>query len=153
MTPADIDRKAPVIVRLERVIGAPLSRVWTLHIGVAEWPRWQTDIRTTSLDRDLAPGAHFTWTTAGLDAVITSTIYAIEPRRSTLWGGLSGGIMGIHGWSFEAVTDGVRVTTEESWSGNAVASDPAEAKHLLETSLARWLGFLDAAAIGGVALT
>jgi uncharacterized protein YndB with AHSA1/START domain len=39
--PTDIDRGAPAVVRIERIIAAPPERLWQLQIGVADWPSWQ----------------------------------------------------------------------------------------------------------------
>ena len=44
---------------------------------------------------------------------IVSTIYLVEAKRSILCGGPSAGIAGIHRWTFDAVSAGPRVTTEE----------------------------------------
>ena len=63
-----------------------------------------------------------------------------------LWGGPSAGIAGIHRWTFDAVDTGTRVTTEESWAGAPVETNPTEARKMLEVSLDRWSDFLAAAA-------
>lgn len=146
MTPKAIDPGAPVIVRLERVIAAPPEAVWALHTDVAGWPAWQKDITAVRLDDVFTPGGAFVWTTQGLDEPVTSTIYAVEPERSTLWGGPAAGITGIHHWTFASIAGGTRVGTEESWAGEPVEADPESARQMLEQSLLRWLGFLDAAA-------
>lgn len=86
-----------------------------------------------------------TWSTAGLDGPIVSTIRAIAPQRATLWGGVSSGIVGIHSWLFEATGTRTRVITEETWSGAAVEAKPAEAAAMLGASLECWLNFLAAA--------
>jgi hypothetical protein len=49
-SPTDIDRDAPAIIRLERVIPAHRQRIWDLHADVAGWPKWQLDIATASID-------------------------------------------------------------------------------------------------------
>jgi hypothetical protein len=116
-SPTDIDRDAPAIIRLERVIPAHRQRIWDLHADVAGWPKWQLDIATASIDGPLAAGSALTWTTAGLDKPIVSTIHAVEPHRSTLWSGPASGIVGIHRWAFDDTDAGTRVTTEESWGG------------------------------------
>ena len=145
MNPDDIDRDAPVIAHLERVVSAPVEKVWALHTDVAGWPSWQKDIAAARLDGSFLPDASFTWTAKGLDEPVTSTIYAVEPGRSTLWGGPSAGITGVHRWTFTAVTAGTKVVTEESWAGDPIAADLTGAKQTLEDSLVRWLGFLDEA--------
>jgi uncharacterized protein YndB with AHSA1/START domain len=144
----DIDRSAPVIVRRERVIAAPRAVVWALHTNVEEWPAWQSDIGSVTLNGMFAAGRSFTWTTQGLDEAVTSTIYAVEPEGSTLWGGPSSGITGVHRWNFTSNATGTHAVTEESWAGEPVNADPAQATHMLERSLRRWLDFLEAAATG-----
>lgn len=146
MTLTDIDRNAPAIVRLERIIAAPLEQVWGLHTRVEDWPSWQHDIAGASIDGDFAAASSITWTTAGIETPIVSTIAAVEPRRSVLWGGPASGIVGIHRWTFEPTDGGTRVITEESWSGVPIDADPTQAKGMLETSLNRWLDFLAEAA-------
>jgi uncharacterized protein YndB with AHSA1/START domain len=145
-SPTDIDRDAPAIIRLERVIPAHRQRIWDLHADVAGWPKWQLDIATASIDGPLAAGSALTWTTAGLDKPIVSTIHAVEPHRSTLWSGPASGIVGIHRWAFDDTDAGTRVTTEESWGGAPVEANPTKAAKMLETSLERWLHFLGTAA-------
>jgi len=117
MTPTDIDRTAPAVVRLERIIPASLDRVWDLHTRVADWRSWQHDIVSASIDGDFAAGSMITWTTAGIDTPIISTIAAVVPVHSVIWSGPAAEIIGIHRWTFEADEGGTRVLTEESWSG------------------------------------
>ena len=145
MNPDDIDHDAPVIAHLERIISAPVNRVWALHTDIARWPKWQKDISATCLGGLFVPDASFTWTAKGLDEPVTSTIYAVEPERSTLWGGPSAGITGVHRWTFTAISEGTKVVTEESWAGDPIAADPIRAKQMLDDSLIRWLGFLEEA--------
>ena len=129
------------------MVAAPIERVWALHLDIAHWPAWQHDVTSASVDGPLAVGGSFTWTTAGLDTPVVSTIYVLEPQRAVLWGGPSAGIDGIHHWMFATSGTGTRVTTEESWRGPSVEGDPVEAAAMLAASLERWLGFLAAAAI------
>ncbi len=146
MTPGEIDRNAPVVVKLERTIAAPPERLWALHTDVPRWTEWQRDITSAGLDGEFAVGTSFTWMTNGLDQPVTSTLYAVQPGCSTLWGGPAAGIIGIHHWMFTPVDGGTTVMTEESWSGDPVAADPHRSRDLLEASLRRWLDFLEGAA-------
>lgn len=146
MIRTDIDRDAPVVVRVERVVPAPVARLWSLHVDVPRWPEWQEDVTAAEMRGDFVAGAAFTWTAAGLDEPVTSTIYAVEPLRSTLWGGPSAGITGVHHRSFNPLGEHTAVVTEESWAGAPVEADPERARQLLERSLQRWLDFLEAAA-------
>ena len=146
MIPTDIDRNAPAVVSLERIIAAPLERLWQLHIDVAQWPSWQKDVRTATLEGPFEAGNSFIWTVVGLDEPIASRIYSFDPKHAILWGGPTAGIVGIHRWTFEALGIDTLVMTEESWSGASVMANPAEAKKTLKASLVRWLDFLAAAA-------
>jgi len=144
MSPTGIDPDAPVVARHSAVLAAPPELVWQLHTGVNSWPAWQHDIDEAHLDGAFAPGATFTWLTHNLS--ITSTVYQVEPHRHTLWGGPSAGITGIHSWTFTPVSGGVRVETEESWSGAPVEAARADLQAGLDASLIAWLGYLADAA-------
>jgi uncharacterized protein YndB with AHSA1/START domain len=145
--PTDLDRSAPAVVRIERVIAVAPERLWQLQTGVSAWPSWQKDIESATLEGAFAPGNTFTWRTAGLAQSIVSTIYSVEAKRLILWGGPSGEITGVHRWTFNPVDTGTWVTTEESWAGAAVAADPTEARKTLEASLNHWLDYLADAAM------
>jgi uncharacterized membrane protein len=142
--PSDIDRSAPVIANHRITIEAPRDLVWKLHTDVDAWPTWQTDIGEAARDQPLRPGASFRWTTFGM--AITSTVYALDEGSRILWGGASGDITGIHEWTFADTSNGVEVTTTESFSGPAVIADPATMQTLLDQSLSAWLEQLKLAA-------
>lgn len=59
MSPDDIDRDAPVIARLERIISAPLDTVWALYTDIPRWPEWQKDIAAACLDGSFVPDTSF----------------------------------------------------------------------------------------------
>jgi len=126
------------------VIGAPIETLWRLHTDINAWPTWQKAIDRAHLEGAFQPGAAFSWETYNL--TITSTVYQVEPHRHTPWGGPSEGITGIHSWTFTPVGDGVRVDTEESWSGDPVTADVASMQAALDGSLTAWLGHLRDAA-------
>jgi hypothetical protein len=146
MSVDSIDQGAPVIARHGTVIAAPLDVVWRLHVAVNAWPTWQKGIDRAHIDGALRPGAVFDWETYGLN--IESTVYRVEPDRHTLWGGPSEGISGIHSWTFTPLDGGVRVDTEESWSGDPIQADTAGMQAALDASLTAWLEYLKAAAEG-----
>ena len=139
-----IDESAPVITRHEIEIEAPLDVVWALHVDLPSWPSWNPDITSVKLEQPFAPGATFEWQTAGL--TIRSTVSAVTMHARTLWGGDVAGIHGIHEWTFTETANGVRVATEESWSGEPVAANVAAMQTGLDQSLVSWLGHLKAAA-------
>ena len=142
--PTGIDGDAPVIVRHQIDINAPLQTVWRLQTDVNNWPAWQTDITAARLDGPFEPGNSFTWTSYGF--TVTSTIYAVAERARTLWGGAARGIMGTHEWAYTQTPAGVHVATHESWSGQPVQADATGMQSALDKSLTDWLGHLKAAA-------
>ncbi|WP_214411305.1 SRPBCC family protein [Sphaerisporangium fuscum] len=139
-----INTQAPVVVRLDIVIDAPLERVWALHTDVNSWPSWQSDITDASADGPPLPGSAFRWSTFGLD--ITSTVHAVEAPHRILWGGPAHGITGIHQWTFREQDGLVHVHTEESWDGEPILADIAGMRTALEGSLTSWLQRLKEAA-------
>ena len=139
-----IDLDAPVIARHEIDIRAPLPVVWELLVDVAAWPSWNPDITSATMEETLAPGKSFRWETGGL--ALTSTVRAMTEHDAILWDGTTQGIVGIHRWRFGETPEGSQVATEESWSGEPVAANPAAMQAMLDQSLVSWLGRLKAAA-------
>ncbi|MFI7355819.1 SRPBCC family protein [Streptomyces avidinii] len=139
-----VDETAPVIVRLSTVIDAPLERVWELHTRIDDWPSWNADVDRAVLDGPLVPGGSFCWKTHGMD--IASTVLEVVPGERVVWGGPAAGIEGVHVWTFERAGSGVRVHTEESWSGAPVDAATDQLERALRDSLTAWLAALKARA-------
>jgi len=148
LNPTGVDLRAPVVARHHLDIAARLDDVWRLHTDVDGWPAWQPDITMARGDGAFAPGGSFAWETFGLE--ISSRIYRVDAasdtERGTLWGGPARGIVGLHAWTFLAVPGGVRVYTEESWSGPPVEADVTAMQTALDASLLSWLRHLKDAA-------
>lgn len=142
--PDTLDTSAPVISRQSIVIPAPADVVWQLHTDIAAWPAWHPELRDASIDGEWAPGAKLTWHSGEL--LIASTVFQVEAGRSTLWGGTTVGVTGIHGFTFTPVDGGVRAETFESWTGDAVEADIPASQRMLDESLQAWLGHLAKAA-------
>ncbi|MFQ1002365.1 SRPBCC family protein [Modestobacter sp. SSW1-42] len=139
-TPApdvQIDSGAPVVSRHEILIDAPLQVIWDLHVDVAGWPSWHSQIDGTQPRGPLAPGAVFGWQTAGLD--ITSTVAQLDAPHRVVWGGPAHGITGVHVWTFTDTGSGVLVRTEESWDGDPVRASVDTLQAALDASLQTWL--------------
>lgn len=138
--PTAIDTTAPVIVRREVRIAAPVDLVWRLHADVAGWPAWQADVDSAQADGPLVPGSTFRWSTHGLD--VTSTVYSVDAPHRILWGGPAQGIDGVHEWTFTADGDATIVRTTESWAGDPVEADADTLRAALDASLGSWLELL-----------
>ncbi|MBM7773831.1 putative membrane protein [Actinokineospora baliensis] len=156
-----INPAAKVHYGAEIVINAPLSTVWDVQTRLEAWPTWQRTVSTMKrLDPGpLRPGSRFRWTTPApptpttpaTTLVITSTVHQVKPRQCLRWSGPAVGEglridEGIHVWTFTPVAGGVRVRTEESWTGAQVEADPAMALRYLAPGLDLWLTDLKTAA-------
>ncbi len=142
--PRVIDVDAPVVAHHEVEILAPHDVVWNHHVDVNAWSSWNSDMTSARLEGPFAPGSEFDWESYGFP--VTSTIYVVEPQQRILWGGVAGGITGIHEWLFTPTDVGVHVETYESFAGAPVEADVAGMTSMLDTSLVAWLHQLKAAA-------
>ncbi|GAA2396622.1 SRPBCC family protein [Nonomuraea africana] len=136
----EIDHDAPVITRDDIVIHAPLHRIWKIQTDVEAWPEWQPDVITVKKETrgPLRKGSRFRWSVEGLEN-ITSTVKQVVPNRRIAWGGPAQGVTAVHLWTFTPTKDGVRVHTEESWSGEPVSANVAAMQKALDASLDTWL--------------
>ncbi|MEU3061705.1 SRPBCC family protein [Streptomyces subrutilus] len=154
-----VDPVARVRYAADIVIDAPLSTVWKLQTDVARWPSWQPPVLTAKrLDPGpLRKGSRFRWTTPAPPTVpadvmtITSTVGQLKPGSCLLWRGPAVGEgaridEGVHLWTFTKVGGGVRVHTEETWTGAQVDADVPNSTRLLGEGLEAWLRDLKATA-------
>jgi uncharacterized membrane protein len=151
------DPHAKIRYRAEVTINAPLSAIWRLQTDVEGWPNWQAAVLTNErLDRGpLRPGSAFRWTTPvpetpispATTLTVTSTVKHVQSRQCLRWRGPAVGEglridEGVHVWTFTRVGDGVRVRTEETWTGSQVESDVALATGALGQGIDLWLADL-----------
>lgn len=144
--PTSIDHAAPVVAQHAIDVAASLNAVWDRHTDVNAWTSWNPDMTSAHLDGVFEPGAEFLWESYGFP--VASHIYQVDPHRRILWGGVAGGITGIHEWLFTATPDGVRVETNESFAGGPVQADAAGMQSMLDSSLVAWLDRLKTASEG-----
>ncbi|MEV3930465.1 MULTISPECIES: SRPBCC family protein [unclassified Streptomyces] len=159
-----VDPGAAVRYRSDILIKAPLRSIFTLQTDVEHWPTWQAPVLSMKrLDPGpLRKGSQFRWTTPApatpttpeSTLEITSTIRQLENDSCIRWTGpaVGDGLRideGVHVWTFTEVRGGVRVRTEESWTGAQVEADVPTATSLLGAGLDQWLRELKAAAKAG----
>ncbi|MEP6875784.1 MAG: SRPBCC family protein [Burkholderiales bacterium] len=132
-----IDAKAPVISRQDIEISAPIATVWALQTNINGWTAWRPSVSSAHLDGALKAGSAFHWEEGGLQ--IVSTVQQIQPRRRIVWTGPAQGIFAVHVWEFTPIEGGVRVHTEESWSGAPVDAQTEQLQPLLDGALRDWL--------------
>ncbi|MDQ0582345.1 SRPBCC family protein [Streptomyces rishiriensis] len=156
-----VDASARIRYHSDVVIEAPLSTVWKLQTDVERWPSWQPPVLTAArLDTGrLGTGSAFRWTTPvpatpttpATALEITSTVRQLRHRTCVLWSGpaIGRGLRideGVHLWTFTEVEGGVRVHTEETWTGDQVEADVPTATAALGAGLEAWLHDLKTAA-------
>ncbi|MFE2041914.1 SRPBCC family protein [Streptomyces sp. NPDC059477] len=158
-----VDPTAEIRYESDIVIDAPLSTVWKLQTDIERWPSWQPPVLTAErLDSGpLRKGSRFHWTTPAPPTPttpattlgITSTVKQLKNKKCVLWSGpaIGEGLtidQGVHLWTFTKVKGGVRVHTEETWTGEQVEADVPLATQYLGMGLEAWLADLKAAAEG-----
>jgi uncharacterized protein YndB with AHSA1/START domain len=112
---AGVNRDAPVVGRDEIEVGAPPELVWRVLTGFEDWPTWNPDVKSVSMQGEFAKGSVFRWK-AG-PGTIESTIRRVEPPRLIAWTGKTLGIRATHFWWLEPKGEGTLIRTEESFEG------------------------------------
>ena len=94
MIRTEINESAPVIGRSQTEIDAAPETVWEVLTAVESWPAWNPDVKSVSVEGDIAEGKSFRWK-AG-PGTITSTIQQIDAPRRIAWTGKTFGIDATH---------------------------------------------------------
>jgi uncharacterized protein YndB with AHSA1/START domain len=115
MARTEINANAPVILGGEIEVAAPPEIVWDVLTTIEGWPRWNPEVKSASLEGELAPGSVFRWK-AGPSRLV-SRLLSVEPQREIAWTGKSMGINVIHVYGFEPRDGGTLVHTDESVEG------------------------------------
>lgn len=110
-----INENAPVKTKKTVVINAPAEKVWSVFTNVSQWPSWQKEIATATVDAGFQPGSVIKWKTSGFS--IQSELQTVEPHKLIGWAGEAFGSFAIHVWSFEEHNGYTTVTVEESMEG------------------------------------
>ena len=109
------NRQAPVFGASEIEIAAEPDAVWEVLTDFEQWPSWNPDVKSMSIDGAVAPGTDFHWKSGR--ASITSTIRRVERPRVIAWTGKTFGMSAIHVYRLDMRNGGTIVHTEESFEG------------------------------------
>jgi uncharacterized protein YndB with AHSA1/START domain len=139
---SDINRQAPVVSATEIEIAAPPDAVWDTLTAFERWPSWNRDVKSMTVQGDVAPGSVFRWK-AG-PGTITSTIQEVDPPRLIVWTGKTLGIRAVHAWHLDPEDGTTRVRTEESYEGVVVRLLRRSLQKTLDRALADGLRYLKA---------
>ena len=135
---------APVAGAAETVIDAPAETVWEVLTAIADWPSWNPDVKSASIDGAVEPGTVFRWK-AG-PGTIASTLQEVDRPRLVSWTGRTFGLNAFHVWRLEQRDGGTLVQTEESFDGTLARLFRRRLQRTLETALADGLRHLKAEA-------
>ena len=111
----EINTAAPAVARGEIEVAASAAIVWRVLTEIANWPSWNPDVKSATLEGPLAPGTQFRWK-AG-PGTITSTLQGVEPAHRIEWTGTTFGIKAIHVYELEQRDGTTMVRSAESWDG------------------------------------
>ena len=114
----DINATAPAVAQGEIEVAASPAVVWGVLTEIANWPAWNPDVKSATLEGPLAPGTRFRWK-AG-PGTITSTLRSVEPPHRIDWTGTTFGIKAIHAYELEPQDGLTTVRSAESWDGLVV---------------------------------
>lgn len=125
--------KQAVSASAEAVIMAPIEKIWNLHTNVAEWNNWNNEIESMQVDGSVGLGTTFIWKAGGI--TIESTIAEYAPLHKIAWNGKTLGITAYHVWTFTETEAGVRVHTEERFTGFLAWLLPGTMRSQIEKAL------------------
>ena len=111
----DINRNAPATAEGELRIDADPQTVFSVISAIAEWPLWNPDVTSVTLDGRVEPGTVFRWRSG--PSSLTSTLQVVDPPHEIAWTGVTMGIKAVHVFRFQARDDGTLARSEESWEG------------------------------------
>jgi hypothetical protein len=137
---AAIPEGAPVFSSTELVIEAPVETVWGVLTAIGDWPSWNPDVKSVSIEGPVFEGATFRWK-AG-PGTIRSTIVSVDQPRLIAWTGKSLGIKAVHVWRLEQRNGTTLVRTEESYEGLVARSFRRSLQKKLDMALVAGLRHL-----------
>ncbi len=114
-TVTEVNEEAPVVGAGEIEIAAAPEVVWDVLTAIDRWPSWNPQVKSASLQGEIAEGSVFRWK-AG-PGTITSTLRRVEPPQLIAWTGKTMGIDAIHVYRLEPRDGNTFVRTKESYEG------------------------------------
>ena len=137
---AAVNENAPVVSSAEGEIAAPIDDVWRILTAIEQWPMWNPDVKSVSIDGRVAKGAMFRWK-AG-PSTISSTVTRVDAPRLIAWTGKTLGISAIHVWHLEQRDGRTHVRTEESYEGPVARLLRRSLKKTLDAALTDGIRYL-----------
>ena len=111
----EINRNAPATAQGELQIAADPQTVFAVLSAIDQWPSWNPDIKSVTLQGPVQPGTGFRWKSG--PSTLTSTLQVVDPPQEIGWTGRTMGIKAVHVFRFQANDSGTLARSEESWEG------------------------------------
>src|SRR5215217_5061309 len=80
----EINRNAPATAQGELQIAADPQTVFAVLSAIDQWPSWNPDIKSVTLQGPVQPGTGFRWKSG--PSTLTSTLQVVDPPRDRLDG-------------------------------------------------------------------
>jgi hypothetical protein len=138
------DRRAPVFSEGRIAVSATPEHVWDIMADLENWPSWNRDVQSVTLDGPVAEGTVFRWKSGPTRLV--STLRRVERPNVLGWTGRTMGIGAIHVWRFEPSGEGSVASMEESFDGAIAKLLRTRLQRQLDATTAKGLEALKAAA-------
>jgi uncharacterized protein YndB with AHSA1/START domain len=133
---------APVVAESELEIEARPEAVWDVLTNVEEWPSWNPDVKSVSVQGKLEEGSTFRWK-AG-PGTIKSTIQQVDPPSRIAWTGTTFGIKAVHVYVLEPRGAKTLVRTTETYDGLVARLFRKQLRKTLDRALVEGLQHLKA---------
>jgi uncharacterized protein YndB with AHSA1/START domain len=140
----EISRSAPATAEGELWINADPETVFAVIAAIDQWPSWNPDVKSVSIEGPVQPGTVFRWK-AGPSS-LTSTLQVVDPPREIAWTGTTMGIKAVHVFRFQVSDDGTLARSEESWAGLLPRLLKGYSRRTLDKGIRSVLAHLKAAA-------
>jgi uncharacterized protein YndB with AHSA1/START domain len=111
----EINRNAPATAQGELQIPADPQTVFAVLSAIDQWPSWNPDIKSVTLQGPVQPGTGFRWKSG--PSTLTSTLQVVDPPQEIGWTGRTMGIKAVHVFRFQDRDGGTLARSEESWEG------------------------------------
>jgi uncharacterized protein YndB with AHSA1/START domain len=111
----EINRDAPATAEGELQIDADPQTVFSVISAVDQWPSWNPDVKSVTLQGPVQPGTVFRWKSG--PSTLASTLQVVDPPGEIAWTGTTMGIKAVHVFRFQPRDGGTLARSEESWEG------------------------------------
>jgi hypothetical protein len=101
------------------------------------WPRWNREVKSSTLTGPLEPPSTFRWKSG--PGTVTSALGVVEPGSEIGWTGSAFGLRATHVWRLSESEGRTTVVTEESMEGALARLLPGQIRKMVDRSLASWL--------------